>query len=155
MPTKAVSKEEPKQLTQNVVIHTTPLPTGLPVVSEKKPIKVAIPAKRGLNYVRVEDAEKQVREIAIRAGYTPKELQALITLLGKESGVQPNRVNTSSHACGLFQRLPCPWKLSTVNGMWVVGSSIETQMSNGLAYIKNRYGAATNALRFWYEHHWY
>jgi hypothetical protein len=66
-------------------------------------------------------------------------------IISHESGGDPNSVNASSGACGLFQKLPCNVPLGDV----------DAQMADGLAYIHNRYGSPANAVAFWQSHGWY
>ena len=66
-------------------------------------------------------------------------------IIAKESGGNPYAINKSSGACGLFQKLPCNVPLGDV----------EAQMTDGLTYIKNRYGTSANAVAFWKAHGWY
>jgi hypothetical protein len=66
-------------------------------------------------------------------------------IIQHESGGNPNAVNPSSGACGLFQRLPCTVPLGNV----------EVQMADGLAYIQSRYGSAKAAYDFWQINNWY
>lgn len=67
-------------------------------------------------------------------------------IVGRESGWNPNALNASSGACGLFQALPC----SKMGGM-----EIQNQLNWGLGYIAGRYGTPAGAYAFWQSHHWY
>ena len=71
--------------------------------------------------------------------------EALVNIVRVESGFNPYAVNTSSGACGLFQRLPCSVTLGDVDG----------QIRDGLAYCNARYGSPEGAWSFWTSHHWY
>lgn len=66
-------------------------------------------------------------------------------IIQHESGGDPNNVNPSSGACGLFQKVPCNVPLGNVTA----------QMADGLQYINSRYGGAYNAYLFWIAHGWY
>lgn len=91
------------------------------------------------------------------------EWTALQTLLGKESGFDPYVVNQSSHACGLFQSLPCSKAGGTV--YWDSGLNkyrldpssftVESHIQWGMNYIKNRYGSPSQALSFHKRNNWY
>lgn len=82
--------------------------------------------------------------------------ESLRALLMAESGLNPNAVNEGSQACGLFQRLKCPWELTRLGYKnWVVHATLDEQLDNGMAYIKHRYGTIANAWSFWTTHHWY
>ena len=67
-------------------------------------------------------------------------------IVNRESGWNPNALNRSSGACGLFQALPCS-KMG--------GTDINNQLNWGMGYIANRYGTPANAYSFWLAHHWY
>lgn len=67
-------------------------------------------------------------------------------IVARESGWNPNALNKSSGACGLFQALPCS-KMG--------GTEINNQLNWGLSYIASRYGTPANAYSFWLAHHWY
>lgn len=67
-------------------------------------------------------------------------------LIMKESSWNPQAVNKSSGACGLFQALPC----SKMGGM-----ELANQIKWGVNYIKQRYGTPTAALAFHLQHGWY
>lgn len=143
------------------VTTPTPPPPQLPHVPEKTPVKTAqkpsptIPWGKKLPPKPVPGALDRVQAIAADRGYSKAEIKALVTLLRRESGIQQNNVNPTSHACGLFQRLPCPWKITVEDGHWVVHASIETQMENGLAYIERRYGTCAKALSEQLRKGWY
>ena len=66
-------------------------------------------------------------------------------IIQHESGGNPNAVNSSSGACGLFQKLPCNVPLGDATA----------QMADGLAYIQHRYGSPYNAWCFWQNNGWY
>lgn len=80
-------------------------------------------------------------------------------LLFHESTWNPNAVNDSSEACGLFQRLVrrslspgrgCPWKVSGVGTRNErVHHPAYEQSLDGLRYIAGRYGTPERALAFW------
>lgn len=148
-PSRTVGKG---QIVSKVIENeTTPLLTHLPDVADKTPIN----RPKSYSPAQITGAEARVREIAENSGYSKIESDSLIMLLRRESGVNPNAVNKKTHACGLFQRLPCPWKITQDNGVYTVHASIEEQMENGLAYIKNRYTTASAALKFQRERGWY
>lgn len=79
-------------------------------------------------------------------------------LLRRESTWNKNSVNESSGACGLYQRLPCPWDYyggTSDPGDDRVSSTSYTQSVNGFRYIVDRYGSPGAALAFHNEHGWY
>ena len=67
-------------------------------------------------------------------------------LIEKESGFNLFALNKSSGACGIFQSLPCN-KLP--------GFDLESQVTWGINYIKNRYISPSAALAFHSRHGWY
>ncbi len=69
-------------------------------------------------------------------------------MVQKESGWNPNAMNTSSGACGLAQALPCSklgpnWNNPVVALNWMNG------------YVNGRYGGWQGAYSFWVKNHWY
>lgn len=76
------------------------------------------------------------------------EYQPLLSLLSRESGVNPYSINRSSGACGLFQFFPC----SKLNCEL---SDIRCQVDKGLIYVRDRYGTPTNANNFQLTHGYY
>jgi hypothetical protein len=75
----------------------------------------------------------------------------LFDLVDRESSWNKNAINSSSGACGLFQRLPCPWSVSSST----VHASRIQQMKNGLHYINGRYGSPDRAIQHHNEFGWY
>jgi len=76
---------------------------------------------------------------------------ALHELLRRESGWNPNAINASSGACGLFQRLPCPWPVSPGR----VHATVQVEAANGFRYVLVRYGSPSAALAFHNAAGWY
>lgn len=69
-------------------------------------------------------------------------------IVSRESGWNPNAVNSSSGACGLGQQLPCgKW-----SGAWNDPVAALIAM-NG--YVTGRYGSWAGAVAFWNTNHWY
>lgn len=125
---------------QKVVVRRMFDPCGLQAVvcpDELPTVKFTPPARS--------QTATQVSTIAAKHGYSKSEIEALLHLLMRESGISANAVNKTSGACGLFQRLPCSVTLGDVEG----------QMANGLTYIEKRYGTATKALHFQLDNGWY
>lgn len=73
-------------------------------------------------------------------GWGAGEQAALIELVTKESGWNPNARNPGSGAAGLFQKMP-------MHG--AVESSWQGQIQWGLDYIARRYGTPSKALAHW------
>lgn len=108
-----------------------------------------------ITYAPYADASKNfktdftVKEIVLSMGryeFGSNQVESLDNLLSHESGFNPNVVNRSSGACGLFQALPC----SKVESM-----SLEDQIQFGFNYIKARYGTPNNAWAFWQRNNYY
>lgn len=85
-------------------------------------------------------------------GWTENDFNCLVKLVEKESGWNPNAVNKSSGAAGLFQTLPAS-KMASEGSDYM--TNYKTQVKWGLKYIKNRYGTPSNAWSFWQNHKWY
>lgn len=105
-----------------------------------------------------QDLEKQLQaKKASNTVYASAPIQSddyyVNWIIQHESSGNPNNVNGGSGACGLFQRLPCPWSYAT-DPDWV-GASVAEQMADGLSYINHRYGSPHNAYLFWISHGWY
>lgn len=82
---------------------------------------------------------------------------ALHELLRRESTWSPNAVNDGSGACGLFQRLPCPWKYRAADPERVYATPY-VQAKNGYRYILysvQGYGTPEAALAAHDEQGWY
>lgn len=96
-------------------------------------------------------------KVPARWAYDP----AAIQLLRHESGWDPNAVNDTSEACGLFQRLVrtgCPWPVSGVGTPRErVHYPPALQAADGWRYIKYRpgYGTPGAAWGHFLSHGWY
>jgi hypothetical protein len=90
---------------------------------------------------------------AAKYGWGGNEWAALKELVQNESSWNPNAQNPSSSAYGLFQFLNSTW--ATVGGRKT--SDPRLQAEYGLAYLAQRYGSPSAALRFWksQDPHWY
>lgn len=91
------------------------------------------------------DVQRLIREKSTER-WNATEAEAVLWIVDKESSFNP-RARNGSGACGLFQRLPCPWGQSLEN--------VEEQIENGLDYIKRRYQTPIEAKAFWLAHRWY
>lgn len=85
-------------------------------------------------------------------GWTENDFNCLVKLVEKESNWNPNAINKSSGAAGLFQALPAS-KMASEGSDYM--TNYKTQVKWGLKYIKNRYGTPSNAWAFWQQHKWY
>lgn len=85
-------------------------------------------------------------------GWSENDVNCLVKLVEKESSWNPNAVNKSSGAAGLFQALPAS-KMASEGSDYMTNYKIQVKW--GLKYIKNRYGTPANAWAFWQSHRWY
>ena len=87
-------------------------------------------------------------------GWNTEDYNAVVNIIIKESGFNPNAVNKKSGACGLFQAYPCKDAIKEYPDYM---TNYKSQIEWGLKYIKNRpnYGTPTKAWAFWQTHHWY
>lgn len=83
------------------------------------------------------------------AKWGESEWGAFENIVQRESGWNPNAINKSSGACGLFQMFPC----KKTNGAYK--TSYEAQIETGINYIASRYKTPSKAWKFWQQHHWY
>lgn len=109
---------------------------------QAQPVQAASVVSRPLSAAPTGSCEDWMKA----AGVT--DMANAYTLIMKESGCNPNAVNSSTGACGIGQQLPC--------GKWPhrwndpVGGIIDMQN-----YVLTRYGSWANALAFHYGHNWY
>ncbi|MEP7204981.1 MAG: ubiquitin-like domain-containing protein [Candidatus Saccharibacteria bacterium] len=87
-------------------------------------------------------------EWMMAAGIPQSEWGYVDSIVGRESGWNPNSLNRSSGACGLAQALPCgkvPGNpMNPVDSLrWQYG------------YVTGRYGGYAGAYGFWQANHWY
>lgn len=93
-------------------------------------------------------AQEQVRLVANKYGWDmPPEWDAIVRLVQKESGWNPNAANPNSSARGLFQ------KMTSIHGP--VEPTPAGQAEWGLNYIKGRYGSPSKALSFHDRNNYY
>lgn len=82
------------------------------------------------------------------AGISPSDYGYVEYIVSKESGWNPNSVNSSSGACGLGQQLPCgKWA-----GAWNDPIAALVAMQ-GYAIV--RYGSWASAYNFWLANNWW
>lgn len=83
-------------------------------------------------------------------GWSEEDFNALVNLWDKESGWNPDAVNSSSGACNIPQALPCS-KIAAAFG----DNSAESGIKWGLQYISQRYGNPSNAWNHSQTNGWY
>lgn len=88
----------------------------------------------------------------LNKGWDYKEHEAAVNIIIKESSINPNSVNKSSGACGLFQAYPCKKAIKQYPDYM---TNWKSQVKWGINYIKDRYKTPSNAWKFWQEHKWY
>ena len=92
-----------------------------------------------------------VREMVLLAGlrtFGTKHVEALESLVQKESSFNQLAVNPSSGACGLFQAWPCKKMRCDL-------ADANCQIEWGIDYIEQRYGNPTRAWEFHVRNGWY
>jgi hypothetical protein len=87
------------------------------------------------------------KTIAEQYGWSGNEWAALVELVRRESGWNPNAANPRSSARGLFQ------KMTSIHG--ALEPTVEGQIMWGLNYIRGRYGSPSRALAFHNRNNWY
>lgn len=76
------------------------------------------------------------------------DIQNAQWLIAKESGCNPNAVNSSSGACGVGQELPCG-----KSGCSLGDGACQVRWMN--SYVLGRYGSWAAAVVFHQSHNWY
>lgn len=89
---------------------------------------------------------------AREAGVSDAELYNALTLIYHESGCRVNATNKSSGAYGIPQALPGS-KMAAFGSDWETNPV--TQIKWMAKYVTDRYGGWTQAMAYWWEHHWY
>ncbi len=86
------------------------------------------------------------------AGVSEGELYNALTLIYHESGCRVGATNSSSGAYGIPQALPGN-KMASEGSDWETNPV--TQIKWMAKYVTGRYGGWTQAMNYWWEHHWY
>ena len=97
--------------------------------------------------------KKTVKQVIVEEttkAFGKVHVEAMNTLIFKESSFNPMAMNKTSGACGLFQFYPCSKLISKCPDM-----EVGCQVKEGITYIKNRYTNPTGALAFHLEKGWY
>lgn len=104
--------------------------------------------------VKVKDTEitSYLYERVLANGWNNEDYNAIVNIVIKESGFNPNSVNKTSGACGLFQAHPCNKAIKQYPDYM---TNYKSQIDFGIKYIKGRYGTPTKAWNFWQVHKWY
>lgn len=132
---------------------TEPTTTETTTTTTKKTTKKKTTKKVTMN---VTANQKEMMDYALEQvvakGWLKSEFEAVVSIVIKESSWNPNSVNKSSGACGLFQAYPCNKAIKQYPDYM---TNYKSQIDWGLNYIKERYGTPKKAWAFWQEHHWY
>lgn len=104
-----------------------------------------------INYNQQEILNYLHQEV-LNMGWSSADYELVVNILIKESGINPNSVNKTSGACGLFQAYPCKKAIKQYPDYM---TNYKSQVKWGLNYIKDRYKTPSNAWKFWQEHKWY
>ena len=89
---------------------------------------------------------------ARQAGVSEDDLYTALTLIYHESGCRVNATNASSGAYGIPQSLPGT-KMASAGADWETNPV--TQIRWMIGYVTSRYGGWSQAMTWWWEHHWY
>ena len=119
-------------------------------------------AKEPINKVIAVGSQKAVATIrpewetcagwARQAGVSETDLYDALTLIYHESGCRTGATNASSGAYGIPQALPGS-KMASVGSDWETNPV--TQIKWMAKYVTGRYGGWSQAMSFWWAHHWY
>lgn len=125
---------------------TTVFPkTSLPTVEDKtryRP-KYSHPAQS--------ETADRVAELAKEAGYSINDINALLELMWRESGLRTTAQNPNSSAYGICQFLDSTWESTGI----AKTSDLTQQVKACLIYIDNRYDTATKALAYQKANNYY
>lgn len=91
------------------------------------------------------DPRSLAQRMAAERGWTGQEWDALVDLVQRESGWNPNAQNPTSTAYGLFQFLDSTRKNYGITR----DASLQQQIDAGLRYIADRYRTPSGALAHW------
>lgn len=89
---------------------------------------------------------------AREAGVSEGDLYNALTLIYHESGCRVGATNASSGAYGIPQALPGN-KMASAGSDWETNPV--TQIKWMAKYVTGRYGGWSQAMSYWWEHHWY
>lgn len=144
-------QEEPIQDTTTTIkvetTNTTTTTTKVVRTTKKHAKKVTMK----VNANQQEVLDYLLQEV-LNMGWSKKDYESAVNIIIKESSINPNSVNKSSGACGLFQAYPCSKAIKEYPDYM---TNYKSQVNWGLNYIKGRYKTPTKAWEFWQEHHWY
>ena len=141
--------------TENVVLSTTTA-ISIETTNSTKTTKTTRKSSKKATTKQIKITESKITEYlyqrVLEEGWSEKDYQAIVNIVIKESGLNPNSVNKSSGACGLFQAYPCKKAIKQYSDYM---TNYKSQVNWGINYIKDRYKTPSNAWKFWQEHKWY
>lgn len=146
---KSDSKPEEPFTTNITTIKEETTKTSTTIKTTTKTTK-----KHTTKRVKVKDTEitSYLYERVLANGWNNEDYNAIVNIVIKESGFNPNSVNKTSGACGLFQAHPCNKAIKQYPDYM---TNYKSQIDWGIKYIKGRYGTPTKAWNFWQVHKWY
>lgn len=100
--------------------------------------------------VPVGEMQTWAHDYMISNGYNEEEWSAMSWIITKESGWNPNAVNSSSGARGLGQ---CLGHVACQSPDYI--NNYQTQFKWALDYVNGRYNGPLGAIAFWRTHNWY
>lgn len=98
------------------------------------------------------DWVNQCHQWATQAGIPENDIPIALMIFQRESGCQPEAVNSSSGATGVCQSLPAS-KMATAGSDYLTNPI--TQMRWCHSYAISRYSSWANAKAFWDKNHWW
>lgn len=141
--------------TENVFLSTTTA-ISVETTNSTKTTKTTRKTSKKTTTKRIKINENKITEYlyqrVLEECWSEKDYQAIVNIVLKESGLNPNNVNKSSGACGLFQAHPCKKAIKQYPDYM---ENYKSQVNWGINYIKDRYKTPSNAWKFWQEHKWY
>lgn len=147
--TITTTKETSLTTTSNTNTTTT-TKTTKKVVKTTKKTKTKKVQKFNIKYNKQEIIDYVHQEVVRRWG--EEQWEATYQLIMHESGFNPNSVNKSSGACGLFQANPCSKVIK--HGYTKYYTDWKEQVRWGLDWITvhKRYGTPKKAWKYWKKH---
>lgn len=134
--------------TENVFLSTTTA-ISVETTNSTKTTKITHKSSKKTTTKRVKINESKITEYlyqrVLEEGWSEKDYQAIVNIVLKESGLNPNNVNKSSGACGLFQAYPCKKAIKQYPDYM---TNYKSQVKFGIQYIKDRYKTPTEAWKF-------
>ena len=110
------------------------------------------PIRKTIKTFNIKASKQEIMDYAkqeVIKKWGEKEWMPFYNIVLHESNWNPNDVNKSSGACGLFQMHPC----NKTSANYKI--SYEAQIETGINYIATRYKTPTKAWEFWLQHYWY